>query len=208
MKIRDIIIEDFVNYKKPSMFISMGVCDWKCCIEQGLDISICQNSEMALMPEIDIESSKIVEMYISNPIIESIVIGGLEPFYDFKDLLELISNFRKFTNDDIVIYTGYYPYEIPDKLMYLSKYDNIIIKFGRFILGDEKHFDQVLGVELASDNQYAVKLNKGTQKIIKAMANNNGYCPCRIDKNEDTKCCCLDFRNKFEEKCHCGIFSK
>ena len=84
----------------------------------------------------------------------------------------------------------------------------MIIKFGRFIPNDDKHIDPVLGVELASKNQYAVKLNKGVQKIIKAMTDKNGYCPCRIDKNEDTKCCCLDFRNQVEGICHCGIFSK
>lgn len=208
MKIRDIVLEDFVNYKKPSMFINMGNCDWKCCLEQNLDISICQNSAMAQMPEIDIESCKIIDMYISNPITESIVIGGLEPFYDFYALCELVNEFRKFTTDDIVIYTGYYPYEISDKLMHLSQYDNIIIKFGRFIPNDNKHIDPILGVELASKNQYAVKLNKGVQKIIKAMTDKNGYCPCRIDKNEDTRCCCLDFRNQVEGICHCGIFSK
>jgi hypothetical protein len=34
-------------------------------------------------------------------------------------------------------------------------FDNIIVKFGRFIPDDEKRFDEVLGVELASHNQYA-----------------------------------------------------
>lgn len=208
MKIRDIISEDFVNYKKPSMFINMGKCDWKCCTELGIDISICQNSDMAQMPEIDIDSNKIANMYISNPITEAIVVGGLEPFYEFSELLDLVSELRKHTNDDIVIYTGYYPYEIPDKLLYLSQYDNIIIKFGRFIPNDDKHLDEVLGIELASKNQYAVKLNRGVQKIIKAMANNNGYCPCKIIKNEDTKCCCLEFKNQYNGNCHCGIFSK
>ena len=39
-----------------------------------------------------------------------------------------------------------------------SNYDNIIIKFGRYIPNQQSHFDIVLGVNLASDNQYAERL--------------------------------------------------
>ena len=66
-----------------------------------------------------------------------------------------VKKFRKKSNDDIVIYTGYYKEEIVDKINRLKNYDNIVVKFGRFIPGHEKHFDEVLGIELASDNQYA-----------------------------------------------------
>jgi len=61
---------------------------------------------------------------------------------------------------DIVIYTGYYPDEIKDMLKTLKTYENtnIIIKFGRFIPDKPHRFDDVLGVELASDNQYAMRL--------------------------------------------------
>ena len=45
-------------------------------------------------------------------------------------------------------------------------------------------------------------------EIREKLRENGGYCPCRIDKNEDTRCCCLDFRNQAEGICHCGIFSK
>ena len=41
----------------------------------------------------------------------------------------------------------------------LKQYDNIIIKFGRFIPNQEKHYDEVLGVELASPNQYARRIS-------------------------------------------------
>ncbi len=208
MKIRDIIIEDFVNYKKPSMFINMGSCDWKCCTELNMDISVCQNSSMAQTPELVIESSKIVDMYISNPITKAIVVGGLEPFYEFYLLLELVNEFRKRTSDEIIIYTGYYPYEILNELIHLSHYENIIIKFGRFIPNQDKHFDNVLGVELASDNQFAVKLNKDVDDILNKVLDNLGYCPCSLIKNEDTRCCCKDFRNQLEGQCSCGIYSK
>ena len=38
-----------------------------------------------------------------------------------------------------------------------NNYHNIIIKYGRYIPNDGKHFDRVLGVELVSNNQYAIK---------------------------------------------------
>ena len=42
--------------------------------------------------------------------------------------------------------------------MILKKYKNIIVKFGRFIPNQEKQYDEVLGVYLASNNQYGEKL--------------------------------------------------
>lgn len=46
--------------------------------------------------------------------------------------------------------------------------------------------------------------------IKKALKNNDGYCPCRMEKNEDTKCMCKDFRDQVdrheEGTCHCGLF--
>ena len=57
-----------------------------------------------------------------------------------------------------------YPKEIVDKAMeelkdeipLLHQFDNIIIKFGRFIPNTPHIFDAILGVELASNNQHAV----------------------------------------------------
>lgn len=45
---------------------------------------------------------------------------------------------------------------------------------------------------------------------IKALVDeNDGYCPCLIQKNEDTKCICKDFREQKEPgKCYCGRFEK
>ena len=206
MKILNIKAEDFVNYKKPAMFIGMGHCNWKCCIEAGIPTDVCQNHD--LQDYIELEQKTIVGNYMSNTISESIVIGGLEPFNDFMNLLDLVDEFRRNTLDDIVIYTGYYPYEIPNELMYLSEYDNIIIKFGRFMPNDKEHKDKILGVKLASNNQYAVKLNKGSKDIIKAMKDNEGYCPCIPVKHDNTKCCCYKFRHQDSGECHCGIFSK
>lgn len=41
----------------------------------------------------------------------------------------------------------------------LKSYKNIIIKFGRYVSGQKQHFDDILGVYLSSDNQYAKNIN-------------------------------------------------
>ena len=189
------------------MFIGMGTCTWKCCKESNIPITVCQNHELINNTK-DVDVTSIIEAYKNNSITEALVIGGLEPFDTFSDLLTLVDSFRQSCSDDIVIYTGYYPYEISNYLTYLCEYENIIIKFGRFIPNNNPHRDDVLGVDLISDNQYAVKLNTDVKDIIKAMGENNGYCPCMIKQTEDTLCCCKAFRNKKSGTCHCGIFSK
>lgn len=142
------------------MFIGTSKCDWKCCNEQCLDKIICQNSPLANSKTIDISADEIFRRYINNPITKSVVIGGLEPMLQFNEVLELIKQFRNSNcDDDIVIYTGYYKEEIADKIHVLSEYKNIVIKFGRYIPGQEKHYDEVLGVYLASDNQYAERIS-------------------------------------------------
>jgi hypothetical protein len=40
-----------------------------------------------------------------------------------------------------------------------KQFKNIIIKFGRFVPNQEKHYDEVLGIELASPNQYARRIS-------------------------------------------------
>lgn len=157
MKLKGIIDEDFVNYKKPSMFLSFNRCSFKCDKECGR--TICQNSALALEKDIDISLVEIIERYLNNPITKAIVCGGLEPFDSWDDLQCLILNFRYYTNDDIVIYTGYYKEEIDkEKIDWLKLYSPIIIKYGRFIPNDEEYFNDVLGVKLASKNQYTEKI--------------------------------------------------
>lgn len=158
MHIKFLVEEDFVNYKKPSMFIGFPTCTWKCekeCKIKGL----CQNGSLANSPTFDISKEDIVKRYIDNPISKAIVFGGLEPFDSWEELANLVAEFRKHTNDDIVIYTGYYEMEIVHDIEYLRQnYDNIIVKFGRFIPNQDKHFDEVLGINLASNNQYGERI--------------------------------------------------
>lgn len=160
MLIKDLIDEDFTNYKKPCMYIAASKCNWKCCIEQGLDISICQNSQIARQNDFSVTIPELYDRYINNPITESILFSGLEPMLQFEDVLETVKYFRNNgCNDDFVIYTGYYKEEIYDKVEELSKYKNIVIKFGRYKPDSEKHKDKILGVELISNNQYAERIS-------------------------------------------------
>ena len=154
MLIKGLISEDFVNYKKPAMTIMFPHCNsFKCGAEY------CQNSPLSKAEDIEIDISNIVIRYLNNPITESVVMQGLEPFDSWDDLIGLVDCLRRSTNDDIVIYTGYYKEEIADRIPLLSKYKNIIIKYGRYIPGQEKHYDKVLGIYLASSNQYAEKIS-------------------------------------------------
>lgn len=157
MLIKSIIFEDFVNYKKPSMFIGMPSCSFKCDKEAGCQV--CQNSDLANSPIIEINNDDIIKRYLDNPITEAVVIGGLEPFDTFEDTLSFINDFRDYSDDDIVLYTGYNYEEIKHLIDILKCYDNIIVKFGRFIPNKPHKYDELLGVSLASDNQEAKNLN-------------------------------------------------
>ena len=78
----------------------------------------------------------------------------------FEEVKALIKKFRdNGCNDEFLIYTGYNKDEIEDKIEILKKFGNIICKFGRFVPGQEKHFDDVLGVYLASPNQRAERIS-------------------------------------------------
>jgi hypothetical protein len=160
MKLKGIVEEDFIQYKKPSMFLIFPKCNFKCDKECGAPI--CQNGALASAEEIEVDiRNYIVEKYLANPITEAIVCGGLEPFDSLAELQCLIMNLRYYTPDDIVIYTGYKEEEIDKEILnWLDLYGNIIIKFGRFIPNRPTRYDEILGVTLASDNQYAKRLNE------------------------------------------------
>lgn len=157
MLVKDVIETDMINYKDISMFIIFPFCSFKCDKECGMQV--CQNSTLALSPNINIDIEHLINKYLSNPITNAIVCGGLEPFDSWEDLYALITRFRLITDDDIVIYTGYNPDEIKEQINTLKHYRNIIIKFGRFIPNQPHHYDEILGVELSSPNQYAERIS-------------------------------------------------
>lgn len=171
MKIKGIIDECFTDYKEPVMYIAFSRCSFKCDIENHC--RLCQNSNLAKEPDIEISKEKLIERYLNNPITSGIVLAGLEPFDTPLELEAFINSFRnKYgCNDPIIIYTGYTEEELdngqyytnynkcPDAVLaeqweYLKTF-NIIVKFGRFIPNQTKHFDNILGINLISNNQYA-----------------------------------------------------
>lgn len=161
MRVKTIVDEDFVNYQKPSMFIGTISCGGKCCLESGLPLSVCQNDGWRGCAPIDIQDEVIIKRYLQNPITHSIVFGGLEPIEQYEEVLALIKMLREDfgCHDDVVIYTGYYPEEISIILNMIQKYDNIVVKFGRYRPNMKSRFDEVLGVNLASENQFAERIS-------------------------------------------------
>lgn len=155
MRVKTIIDEDFTNYKETSMFIGTISCGGKCCKEANIPLSVCQNDSWRKANIIDIPDEKIVERYLNNNLTSAIVIGGLEPFEQFNELWDFIHLFRSKSIDPIVIYTGYNEDEISNEIKILSNYINIIVKFGRYIPNSKSIKDEILGVTLASENQYA-----------------------------------------------------
>ena len=155
MRVKGIIDYDCTNYKYPCLTLEMPVCDFKCDKLNGCPV--CQNSALAREPDIEVSGEQIWRMYEENPLTRAFCFQGLEPFDSYMDLIELIKFIRvdKKCNDPIVIYTGYGQGEDFMVEESLRHYSNIIVKWGRFLLGHEPHYDKVLGVKLASNNQYA-----------------------------------------------------
>ena len=159
MRVKDIVDENFQDYKQTSMFICTISCGGKCWRELGLDCSICQNDKIQKQEILTIPDDKIIQRYLNNPITKAIVIGGLEPFEQYEELFNLICRFRTQIKDPIIIYTGYREDEIYKQVEDLKRFENIIIKFGRYIPNDKPRYDEVLGITLASQNQYAKKIS-------------------------------------------------
>lgn len=161
MHIKGLVHEDFIQYKKPSMFIATSSCSFKCDKECG--IPVCQNSALVNSPTHNVRNNAIIASFKDNRITKAIVIGGLEPLDSWSEVAPFIWQIRESgIKDDIVIYTGYTEEEAEEKINVLlhgfENLTNIIIKFGRFIPNTESRYDEVLGVTLASDNQYAKKI--------------------------------------------------
>ena len=158
MIVKEIIDERLDDYKYPSLFICTSMCDMKCCKDYGEEI--CHN-EWLLDDhvEFDITPEDVLEKYQKNPVTKAIVFGGLEPMLQYEEVFEIISYIRmNGIPDDIVIYTGYNKEEVSGMVQFLSMFSNIVFKFGRYIPNDKPHFDEVLGIELASSNQYGERI--------------------------------------------------
>lgn len=143
--------ENFTNYRWPTMTVGFPACSFKCG-------RWCQNINLGSSPRIEIPTEMIVRRYLANSITKGIVCAGLEPIDTFGMLMGLLESFRERTSDVAIVYTGYDEFEIPDQTERLRDVGNIIVKYGRYVPNQQGHFDEVLGVSLASDNQYAMRL--------------------------------------------------
>lgn len=159
MWLKGVADEDFVNYKVPSMFISTATCTFKCDSECGKPI--CQNSDLVKEKSIFIDDGRLIARYLRNPITKAVVFGGLEPFDQWDELFTFIQRLRMQFGcvDPVVIYTGYDRAEIDVQIRFLMSMPNIVVKYGRYVPGQEPHLDEILGVKLASDNQYAEQIS-------------------------------------------------
>lgn len=149
MRIKKLIDEDYIQFQSPSMFIGTCFCNFKC------GAGNCQNTKLATGPIFDIDDDELITRYLQNPLTSAIVFGGLEPFDQYEELKSFLSKLRsRGCVDPVVIYSGYTTEELENK--YISD-PNLIVKVGRYIPNRPSKYDALLGVELASDNQYAVR---------------------------------------------------
>ena len=156
MKIKLLVDEDVANYKKTSMVLAFPYCSFKCG-------ESCQNKHLVSMPDIEVPVESIVQRYVRNPFTSAVVLQGLEPLDTLEDVFAFISAFRDASNDDIVVFTGYEERDVPVQefiqFVKQNKYQNIILKVGGYIEKLPSVYSHKLGVELASNNQYAFEIN-------------------------------------------------
>lgn len=61
-------------------------------------------------------------------------------------------------------------------------------------------------IRLNPDKEIVASIREGLKK-------KDGYCPCRLEKTDDNKCICKEFRLQmedpdFEGYCHCMLYYK
>lgn len=59
-----------------------------------------------------------------------------------------------------------------------------------------------MGIKISEDKELVAQMHE-------AIKDNDGYCPCSLEKSEDTRCMCKEFREQTEPgECHCGLYIK
>lgn len=60
-----------------------------------------------------------------------------------------------------------------------------------------------MNVYVNPDKEYA-------EEVRQMIKDNNGFCPCKLEKTPDTKCRCKAFRDQIKQgiagSCHCGLY--
>lgn len=172
IKLIDVKTDNIVDYKETSILLVFPYCSGKCGPK-------CHNYKLIGTTKInEYKIEDIVNLYNKLNTHRSIVCAGLEPFDSFEDLTNIVKYFSNCNKDcDIVIYTGYTEEEIKYSVKLLNDIFNknlnksfkksLIIKFGRYVFDAEnsyKYYSDILGVELASNNQYAKIINKNEKE--------------------------------------------
>ena len=162
MKVKNVIYEDYINYKRPAMFIASPMCDFKCCPEEH---KLCHNNPLINGKTIEVDTEELVNKFLHNKLTEAVIFSGLEPLYDnetiseMKEFIRLLRE-KEDTKHMVVIYTGYTEDEAKEKnsdLFNNPLYRPMVVKFGRFKVNEVSYFNDVLGVTLSSSNQYAIE---------------------------------------------------
>ena len=158
IELKGIIWEDMVNYKKIGSTFMFPKCDFKCDRENG--VQLCQNWELAAAPSQKYDIDELMRLYQIMILPESIILQGLEPLDSPIDIYTVAAAMQRHDiTDDLVIYTGYNKNEndditnIIDTVSFLTP-GSLIVKWGRYLPNQTSHYDEVLGVKLASDNQF------------------------------------------------------
>lgn len=73
-----------------------------------------------------------------------------------------------------------------------------------------------LGKKCGEAKKMKIRLNEDAEivrTVKEGLARTGGYCPCRLQRTEENKCMCREFREQiadenFEGYCHCLLYYK
>lgn len=60
---------------------------------------------------------------------------------------------------------------------------------------------KMVSITINPDREFVIEMRK-------KIKDNGGYCPCALEKTQDTKCMCKEFREQEDGMCHCGLYLK
>lgn len=60
---------------------------------------------------------------------------------------------------------------------------------------------KMVSITINPDKEFVIEMRK-------KIKDNGGYCPCALEKTQDTKCMCKEFREQEDGMCHCGLYLK
>lgn len=159
MIIKSIIDEVFSDYSKISMLLVMPKCTTRCWEKLNISPTICQNNHLHKEPNINIDNKDIIKRYLDNPLTKAIIFGGLDSWDSLDEIIEFIKEFRQYSQDDCVLYTGR-DYDVIEKELYRFKgLGNVYIKYGHYNPNLKPIIDDLTGVSLISENQKFIKVN-------------------------------------------------